>query len=93
VFHLNVLRIFVIFGRVTGFLTFEVDLVHLAIGVENVICAHAQDLRHADEKVEEFAKRVRLLHGRKIEGSTLKLQDSTRDQYLNFQRFDLKLAS
>ena len=47
------LRVVVVFLGVAGFLTLEVYGVFLHIGGEDVVGAHAEHLRHADEEVEE----------------------------------------
>lgn len=42
-----------VFSDVAGFLAFEIHFVLLHIGLEDIVSAHAQNLRSADEKVKK----------------------------------------
>jgi hypothetical protein len=58
------LGIVVVFGDVARVLTLEIHFVLFDVGVEDIIRAHAQHLRHADEKMEQvhhFHARVLLV--------------------------------
>ena len=47
------LGIVVVLLRVAGILALEIDLVLFDVGVEDVVGAHAEHLRHADEKMKQ----------------------------------------
>src|SRR5436190_3173805 len=49
----DVLRVMFILGCVTAVLAFEIHLVLFDVSVEDIVGAHAEHLRKADEKVEE----------------------------------------
>jgi hypothetical protein len=50
----NMFRVVVVFGRVTAVLAFEIHLVLFDVGGEDIVRVHAEDLRHADEKVKQI---------------------------------------
>jgi len=49
----NMLRIVVVFLRVAGILPLEIDFVLFDVGVEDIVGAHAQHLRHADKEMKQ----------------------------------------